>query len=173
SGSKRKDTVVRMREELRAEDEQIKKLPVRVGEAGLIPLGKLVEFETLKTVEPIQHDDGLRRGALMVNLKTRNIEGFVREAERRIKEHVKLPENYIVQFGGQFENLQQARARLAIVVPTALALIFVLIFLAFGSLRQAAVGCSGIPLAGTGGVGALGLRGVRVRRAPAVAGRRG
>ena len=99
--------------------------------------GKLVEFETLKTVEPIQHDDGLRSGALMVNLKTRNIEGFVREAERRIKEHVKLPENYIVQFGGQFENLQQARARLAIVVPTALALIFVLIFLAFGSLRQA------------------------------------
>ena len=106
----------------------------------------------LKTVEPIQHDDGLRRAALMVNLNTRDIEGFVREAERRIKEQVKLPENYIVQFGGQFENLQQARARLAVVVPTALALIFVLIFLAFGSLRQAALVYSGIPLAVTGGV---------------------
>jgi len=160
SGSKRNDIVVRMPEELRADDEQIKKLPVRVGDTGLIPLGKLVEFETLKTVEPIQHDDGLRRAALMVNLKTRNIEGYVREAERRIKEQVKLPENYIVQFGGQFENLQQARARLAIVVPTALALIFVLIFLAFGSLRQAAIVYSGIPLAVTGGVFALWLRGM-------------
>src|SRR5204862_8237767 len=75
-------------------------------------------------------------------------------------EQVKLPENYIVQFGGQFENLQQARARLAIVVPTALALIFVLIFLAFGSLRQAALVYSGIPLAVTGGVFALWFRGM-------------
>ena len=160
NGSKRNDIVVRMPEELRADDEQIKKLPVRVGETGLVPLGKLVEFETLKTVEPIQHDDGLRRAALMVNLKTRNIEGFVSEAERLIQEQVKIPENYIVQFGGQFENLQQARARLAIVVPTALALIFVLIFLAFGSLRQAALVYSGIPLAVTGGVFALWLRGM-------------
>jgi len=160
NGSKRNDIVVRMPEELRADDEEIKKLPVRVGDTGLVPLGKLVEFETLKTVEPIQHDDGLRRAALMVNLKTRNIEGYVREAERRIKEQVKLPENYLVQFGGQFENLQQARARLAIVVPTSLALIFVLIFLAFGSLRQAAIVYSGIPLAVTGGVLALWLRGM-------------
>ena len=159
-GNHRHDIVVRMPEALRADDEAMKKLPVRVGETGLVPLGKLVEFETLKTVEPIQHDDGLRRAALMVNLKTRNIEGFVREAERRIKERVRLPENYIVQFGGQFENLQQARARLAVVVPTALALIFVLIFLAFGSLRQAALVYSGIPLAVTGGVFALWLRGM-------------
>ncbi len=160
SGSKRVDIVVRMPEELRADDDEIKKLPVRVGETGLVRLGTLVEFETLKTIEPIQHDDGLRRAALMVNLETRDIEGFVREAERRIKEHVSLPENYIVQFGGQFENLQQARARLAIVVPTALVLIFLLIFLAFGSLRQALLIYSGIPLAVTGGVFALWLRGM-------------
>lgn len=160
SGSKRNDVVVRMPEALRADDEQIKKLPVRVGETGLVPLGKLVEFRTLKTVEPIQHDDGLRRAALMVNLDTRDIEGYVREAELRIRTKVKLPENYIVQFGGQFENLQQARARLAIVVPTALVLIFLLIFLAFGSLRQALLIYSGIPLAVTGGVLALWLRGM-------------
>jgi cobalt-zinc-cadmium resistance protein CzcA len=96
----------------------------------------------------------------MLNLNTRDIEGFVQEAERRIHDQVKLPENYIVQFGGQFENLQKARARLAIVVPAALALIFVLIFLAFGSLRQAALVYSGIPLAVTGGVLALWLRGM-------------
>ena len=159
-GNKRHDIVVRMPEELRADDEQIKKLPVRVGDHGLVPLGKLVEFETLTTVEPIQHDDGQRRAALMVNLKTRDIEGYVRAAEQRIKEQVKLPENYIVAFGGQFQNLQEARTRLAVVVPSALALIFVLIFLAFGSLRQALLVYSGIPLAVTGGVFALWLRGM-------------
>jgi heavy metal efflux system protein len=159
-GNKRNDIVVRMPEELRADDEEIKKLPVRVGATGLVPLGNLVEFKTLTSVEPIQHDDGLRRAALMVNLNTRDIEGFVRELDRRIKDQVKFPENYIIQFGGQFENLQQARGRLAIVVPTALLLIFILIFLAFGSLRQAGLVYSGIPLAVTGGVFALWLRGM-------------
>src|SRR5213592_1509037 len=96
----------------------------------------------------------------MVNLKTRNIEGFVRAAEKRIQEQVKLPENYIVEFGGQFENLQQARARLAIVVPSALVLIFVLVFLALGSVRQAVLVYTGIPLSLTGGVLALAVRGM-------------
>ena len=116
-GNRRHDIVVRMPEQLRADDEQIKKLPVRVGQTGLIPLGKLVEFKTLKAVEPIRRDDGQRRAALMVNLKVRDVEGFVGEAERRIKEQVKLPENYFIEFGGQFKNLQEARARLAVVVP--------------------------------------------------------
>jgi heavy metal efflux system protein len=154
-GNRRFDIVVRMPEELRADDEQIKKLPLRVGEHGLLPLGEVVEFSTLKTVEPIRRDDGQRRAALMVNLSTRDIEGFVREVQRRIDREVKLPDGYLVEFGGEFKNLQEARARLAIVVPSALALIFVLIFLAFGSLRQALLIFSGIPLAVTGGVAAL------------------
>src|SRR6266498_1652751 len=157
-GNRRHDIVVRMPDELRADDEQIKKLPVRVGQTGLIPLGKLVEFTTLKAVEPIRRDDGQRRAALMVNLKVSDVDGFVREAERRIKEHVRLPDNYIIEFGGQFKNLQEARTRLAVVVPSALALIFVLIFFAFGSLRQALLVYSGIPLALTGGILALWLR---------------
>ncbi len=159
-GERRYDIVVRMPENLRADDEQIKQLPVRIGSTGLVPLGKLVEFETIKTVEPILRDDGHRRAALMVNLKTRDIEGFVRDAEQRIREQVQLPPNYIVEFGGQFENLQQARTRLAVIVPTALGLIFILIFLAFGTFRQATLIFSGIPLAVTGGVFALWLRGM-------------
>jgi cobalt-zinc-cadmium resistance protein CzcA len=159
-GEKRWGIVVRMPEQLRADDEEIKKLPVRVGAAGLVPLGRLVTFETIKTVEPILRDDGHRRAALMVNLETSDIEGYVREAERRIRKEVTLPANYIVEFGGQFENLQEARTRLAVVVPTALALIFILIFLAFGSLGQALIVYSGIPLAVTGGVLALWLRGM-------------
>ncbi len=159
-GNKRRDIVVRMPEQLRADDEQIKKLPVRVGGAGLIPLGKVVQFATLKTVEPILRDQGQRRAALMVNLKGRDIEGFVHEAERRIKEQVKFPEGYLVEFGGQFEHLQEARARLAVVVPATLALIFVVVFLSFRSVRQTLIIYTGVPLAATGGVFGLWLCGM-------------
>src|SRR3989441_739212 len=154
-GNRRYDIVVRMPEQLRADDEQIKKLPVRVGDTGLLPLGSPVAFQMLKTVEPIFRDAGQRRAALMLNLNTRNIEGYVREAERRIREQVKLPENSLVEFGGQFENLQKARTRLMVVVPATLALIFVLVFMEFGSVRQTLVIYTGVPLAATGGVLAL------------------
>src|SRR4029453_14529419 len=147
-----------MPEELRIDDAEIKKVPLRVGQAGLLPLGDVVEFHTHKTVEPIRRDEGHRRAALMVNLSTRDVEGFVHEAERRIKEQVKMPEGYLVEFGGQYKNLQEARARLSIVVPGALALIFILIFLAFGSIRQALLVYTGIPLAVTGGGLSLWLR---------------
>ena len=157
-GERRFDIVVRLPEELRADDAAIKRLPLRVGEHGLIPLGDAVEFSTIKTVEPIRRDEGRRRAALMVNLSTRDIEGFVHTVEQRLAAEVKLPAGYTVDFGGQFKNLQEARARLTVVVPSALALIFVLIFLAFGSLRQAFLVYSGIPLAVTGGVTALWLR---------------
>jgi heavy metal efflux system protein len=157
-GNRRHDLVVRLPEELRADDEEIKKLPLRVGEHGLLPLGQVVSFRTIKTVEPIQRDNGQGRGGLGVDLVNRDIEGYVRRAEAQIKAGVTLPEGYVVEFGGQFENLQQARTRLAVVVPSALALIFVLIFLAFRSIRQALLVYSGIPLALTGGVAALWLR---------------
>jgi heavy metal efflux system protein len=159
-GSHHHGIVVRMPEQLRANDEQIKALPLRVGENGLLRLGHVVDFKTVRTVEPILRDDGHRRAALMVNLNVRDVEGFVREAERRIQEQVHLPENYLVEFGGQFKNLQAARTRLAVVVPSALLLIFFLIFLAFGSLRQALLVFSGVPLAVTGGIAALWIRGM-------------
>jgi len=159
-GNRRYDIVVRMPEELRIDDEQIKKVPLRVGEAGLLPLGDVVEFQTLKTVEPIRRDEGQRRAALMVNLKTRDIEGFVREAERQIKEQVKMPEGYLVEFGGQFQHLQEARMRLAVVVPATLALIFVLVFMSFRSVRQTLIIYTGVPLAATGGVLALWICGM-------------
>ena len=159
-GNRRYEIVVRLPEELRADSAAIGRLPLRVGASGLLPLGEVVEFSQVETVEPIQRDGGQRRAALMINLSARDIEGYVRAAQAAIREQVPLPDGYAVEFGGQFENLQQARARLAVVVPAALALIFVLIFLAFGSVRQALLVYSGIPLAVTGGVAALWLRGM-------------
>ncbi len=159
-GNKRRNIFVRLPEELRADDEQIKKLPVRVGESGLLPLGQMVEFKTVDTVEPIRRDAGQRRSALMINLKTRDIEGYVQRADTLIKQQVKLPEGYIVEFGGQFEHLQEARARLAIVVPATLLLIFVLVFISFGSVRQTLIIYTGVPLAATGGVFGLWICGM-------------
>ena len=154
------DVVVRLRGELREQLEQIRALPVRVGEYGLVPLGTVADIRTVEAVEPIRRDDGKRRAALMINLDTSDVEGWVKAAQTAVREQIKLPEGYQVEFGGQFEHLQEARARLAIVVPAALALIFVLIFVAFGSLRQAALVYTGIPLALTGGIFALWLRGM-------------
>ncbi|HYT61148.1 MAG TPA: CusA/CzcA family heavy metal efflux RND transporter [Haliangiales bacterium] len=154
------DIVVRLRADLRENLDTLRALPVRVGQHGLIALGDLAEFNSTETVEPIQRDEAHRRAALMVNLKTSDVEGWVRKAEAALKEKIKPPDGYIVEFGGQFEHLQEARARLAIVVPAALLLIFVLIFMAFGSFKQAVLVYTGIPLAVTGGVFALWIRGM-------------
>jgi cobalt-zinc-cadmium resistance protein CzcA len=133
---------------------------VRVGESGLVPLGQLAELTTLESVQPIRHESGRRRVALMVNLNTSDIEGWVRNAQAILGEKISLPDGYIIEFGGQFKRLQEARSRLMIVVPSTLLLIFGIVFMAFGSLRQALLIYSGIPLAVTGGVLALWLRGM-------------
>jgi cobalt-zinc-cadmium resistance protein CzcA len=95
---------------------------------------------------------------VMVNLRGRDTESFVNEAQQKIRGQVSLPEGYFVEFGGNFENLREARARLGVVVPAALTLIFVLIFTTFRNLGQAVLVYTGIPFAATGGVFALWLR---------------
>ena len=158
-GNRKRDIVVRLPEEERAKEDIMKSLPMRVGEFGMISLGDAVDIRTEKTVEPIRHSRTQRRAALLVNVTGgRDMEGFVNEASARITKEVKFPEGYSFEFGGTFENLKEARARLAIVVPTALALILMLIFFAFGSLRQTFLVATGIPLALTGGIIALWLR---------------
>src|SRR5437764_2651526 len=159
-GEKRYEIVVRMPDHFRADEEKIRELPLRVGDHGLLKLGEVADLKTVEVIEPILRDEGHRRAALLVNLETRDVEGFVHNAEERIKQEVKMPEGYIFEFGGAYKNLEQARARLAIVVPAALALIFILIFLSFASIRQALLVYTGIPLAVTVGVLSLWLRGM-------------
>jgi cobalt-zinc-cadmium resistance protein CzcA len=159
-GNRRRDIVVRLPDTQRADFDTIRALPVRVGDVGILPLGQLVDLKTVKTVEPIGHELGQRRVGLMVSVEGRDMEGFVNEAIARIKERVKIPEGYTFEFGGTFKNLSEARARLAIVVPSALVLILALIFAAFRSLRQTFIIATGIPLALTGGIFALLVRGM-------------
>ncbi|NBP25000.1 MAG: efflux RND transporter permease subunit, partial [Proteobacteria bacterium] len=98
--------VVRLRGDLRNDEAQIRALPVRVGESGLVPLGQLADLATLESVQPIRHETGRRRVALMVNLNTSDIEGWVRNAQAILAEKIPLPDGYVIEFGGQFKRLQ-------------------------------------------------------------------
>lgn len=157
-GNRRYDIVVRLPDAQRADEKIIATLPVRAGEASLIPLGQLVDFKKEKVVEPIAHELAQRKVGLMIGVRDRPMEGFVNEATALLDKELKLPEGYTFEFGGSFKNLNEARARLAIVVPAALALILLLIYLSFRSLRQTFLIATGIPLALTGGIAALWLR---------------
>ena len=159
-GNRRFEIVVRLSENERRSLNAVRALPVRVGDSGMLPLGEVADVEPVQTVSPILRDSAQRRAALMVNLRGRDVDSWVKEADAKVRAHVLLPEGYALEFGGQFENLREAKARLAIVVPAALAFIFVLIFMAFGSARQALLVYSGVPLAVTGGIVALWLRGM-------------
>jgi cobalt-zinc-cadmium resistance protein CzcA len=154
-GNRRFDIVVRLSEDIRERMDDLKRLPVRLDDGGLLTLGQVADFKVVEQVAAIAREYGQRRAAILVNLRGRDVESFVRAAQQKVAEQLRLPDGYTLEFGGQFKNLQQARARLAIVVPAALGLIFVLVFMALGSLRQTLLVYTGIPLAVTGGVFAL------------------
>ena len=159
-GNRRFDVVVRLPESARQDNEVIRLLPVRVGEQGMLPLGAVTEFKTNATPEPIMREFGQRRAAILVNLAGRDVESFVREAEAKVKAAVELPDGYSLEFGGQFKHLREARARLAVVVPATLAMIFVLVFLSLSSVRQTLIIYTGVPLAAAGGIFALWILGM-------------
>jgi cobalt-zinc-cadmium resistance protein CzcA len=159
-GNRRFDIVVRLPEHSRERIDELKRLPVRTDSGGLLTLGQVADFRVVEQVAAIAREFSQRRAAIMVNLRGRDVDGFVLEAQKKIAKQIELPPGYTIEFGGQFKNLQEARARLAIVVPVALGLIFILVFMSLGSLRQTLLVYTGIPLAVTGGVFALWLRGL-------------
>jgi heavy metal efflux system protein len=159
-GNRRFDIVVRLPEHFRENLNELKRLPVRTDGGGLLTLGQVADFRVVEQVAAISREFSQRRAAIMVNLRGRDVESFVLEAQARIAEQIKLPEGYTIEFGGQFKNLQQAQRRLGIVVPVALGMIFILVFMSLGSLRQTLLVYTGIPLAVTGGVFALAVRGL-------------
>ena len=159
-GNRRTPIIVRLAEDRRADLSAMERLPLRTEEGSLLALGQVAKVKLVDQVNQIAREDTQRRVSVLINVRGRDTAGFVAEATRLIREKVKFPDGYYFEFGGQFKNLQEAKARLTIVVPLALGLIFVLIFLSFGSLRQAALIFLCVPLAITGGIFALHLRGM-------------
>ncbi len=157
-GNRRYPIIVRAPEDVRHDLERIRQLPLRTDVGGILPLGQIADLQVVDAIGTIGRESIQRRLAVLVNMRGGDTESFVQQARQKIDETVKFPDGYYYEFGGQYENLVQARQRLAVVVPVALILIFVLIFMAFGSVRQALIIFTGVPLAVAGGVLALWLR---------------
>ncbi len=159
-GEKRFDLVVRFKEEARNSIDAIKNILVSTPNGSSIPLGQIADIFVEEGPAQISHEHSQRRIVIELNVRGRDIGSFVEEAERTIYEKIKLPTGYYLQWGGTFEQLASARERLAIVVPLSLFLIFLLLFISFGSIRNALLIYTGIPFAIVGGVFALLTRGI-------------
>ncbi len=161
-GDRRFDIVVRLPENLRTNIDGLQRLSVPLpetpGDREYVPLGSIAKFEIATGPNMIGRENGKRRVIVTANVRGRDIGSFVDEAERRIQEEVAIPAGYWTAWGGQFEQLLSARARLQVVVPVALLLIFLLLFATFGNAKDALLVFTGVPLALTGGVLVLWLR---------------
>ena len=134
-------------------------LQITLPNGSHVPVTAVAKLEKVEGVVAIGREKGQRFTVVRSNVNGRDLVGFVEEAKKAVEEKVKLPTGYSVEFGGQFENQQRAAATLTLVVPIALGLIFLLLFSTFGSVRQAVLVLSNIPLAMIGGVFGLWLSG--------------
>ncbi len=178
-GDRRFDLVVRLPEDARLDLHAIEFLPIplpeqpgvnaalpasldgiRHLEAGYLPLSAVASIGIAEGPNQISREDGKRRVVVQANVRGRDLGSFVAEAQRRVATEVTLPSGYWITWGGQFENLIAARKRLEFVVPLSLLLIFALLFASFGSIKHSLIVFSGVPLALTGGILALWVRGI-------------
>ena len=158
-GERRFVLQVRLPEALRSDLERIRRIPVRGSDGLLVPLGQVATLEEIDSPASINRDSVRRRTTIECNVRGRDLGSFVADARLAV-DGLDLPDGYLVRWGGQFENLEAATARLALAVPLALALIFVLLFMAFGELKPALLIYLNVPFAAVGGVFALALRGM-------------
>jgi cobalt-zinc-cadmium resistance protein CzcA len=177
-GDRRFDIVVRLPETLRTDLEAIKRLPIPLPPStreaqsdadGLgmsreppqhIPLAEVARINMSLGPNQISRENGKRRAVISANVRGRDLGSFVAEVQQRIAAEVTLPDGYWLDYGGTFEQLESATARLRLLVPLTLVLIFLLLLATFGSALDAALVFSGVPLALTGGIAALALRGI-------------
>jgi cobalt-zinc-cadmium resistance protein CzcA len=159
-GDKRFALTVKLPDSVRNDVNEIRSILIETPEGGGVPLSSLAHIDNAPAPAQISREMGKRRVVVQLNVRGTDLGSFVLAAQSAIKDKVKLKEGYYLTWGGQFENLQKASARLAVVVPMALSLIFLLLFSTFGSLRQAILIFTGVPLAITGGVIGLFMRGM-------------
>ncbi|MCC6485054.1 MAG: efflux RND transporter permease subunit [Armatimonadetes bacterium] len=159
-GDKRFNIAVRLPEAIRNDIGAIKNLPISTPAGGSVPLASLAQIALVPSPAQISREDGKRRVLVQMNVRGRDLGSFVTDAQNTIDREITLPEGYWLSWGGEFQNLERARTRLLVVVPVALSLIFLLLFMSFGSLKQAVLIFTGVPLAVTGGVFALAARGL-------------
>lgn len=159
-GDRRFALTVRFPHEVRNSVEAIESLMVETASGGSVPLHTLANISNSPAPAQISREMGKRRVVVQLNVRGTDLGSFVEQAQAAVEKNVDLKDGYYIEWGGQFENLEQASQRLLVVVPIALILIFILLFSTFGSLRHALLIFTGVPLAVTGGILALALRGM-------------
>ncbi len=159
-GQRRFGLAVRLNDESTRTIDAFRSIPVATPAGASIPLAQLADVGLDTGPSQISREAVRRRIVVELNVRGRDVASFVAEAAGRIERDVPLPSGYYIRWGGQFENLQAASQRLAVVVPLALSLIFAMLFFTFGSARPAALIYLNVPFAAVGGVFALALRGM-------------
>ncbi len=158
-GQKRYDIFIRLKEPYRKDIEAIRNLLISAPNGRRIPLAQLAHIETVIGPKQISREANQRRLVIQLNVRGRDMGGFVEEARRLVEEKVDLPPGYFVTWGGQFENQQRAMRRLSIIVPLTIGLIYLMLFLTFNSGRQAALIILNVPFAMVGGIVSLYISG--------------
>jgi cobalt-zinc-cadmium resistance protein CzcA len=159
-GQRRFSLAVRLDDEAARTLDALGNVPVASPSGASVPLGQLAEITIDSGPAQISREAVRRRIVVETNVRGRDVASFVAEARARLAREVKLPAGYSIRWGGQFENLEAASRRLAIVVPLALGLIFAMLHFTFGSVKPAALIYLNVPFAATGGVVALAMRGL-------------
>ncbi|HRG22603.1 MAG TPA: CusA/CzcA family heavy metal efflux RND transporter, partial [Saprospiraceae bacterium] len=159
-GEKRFSLVVRLHNDQRQNLDHVRSLLVPVSGGGNVPLSYLADVKIINGPNQIQREDAKRRIVVGFNVRGRDVQSLVGELKQKVEKSLDLPPGYYVTYGGAFENLNRAKARLAVAVPVSLIMIFVLLFFAFKSIRQGLLIFSSIPLSAMGGILFLALRGM-------------
>ncbi|ABG58783.1 CusA/CzcA family heavy metal efflux RND transporter [Cytophaga hutchinsonii] len=157
-GERRFDLVLRLNKENRQSIEDVQNLFVTTADGHQIPLSQIAEISFKVGPNQIQRDDTKRRITVAFNVRGRDVESIVKEIQDKVQAQLKLPSGYYLTYGGQFKNLVEAKARLSVAVPIAMALIFILLYFTFNSFKQSILIFTAIPLSAIGGVFALWLR---------------
>lgn len=159
-GDRRFEITVRLEEELRGDLNRLYELPVPLNDGSYVPLSEVAELILAPAPNQVSRENGKRRVVVTANVRGRDLGSFVNESKIKIAAEVKLPAGYWLNYGGTFEQLESVSKRLSIVVPITLTVIFGLLIMAFSSFKDALIIFTGVPLALTGGVIALWLRGM-------------
>jgi cobalt-zinc-cadmium resistance protein CzcA len=167
-GERRFDIAARFTQESRADATALANILIHAPEGARVPLSQLASIEVVDGASIIARRENRRQITVRTNIRGRDQGSFVREAQRRFAEMVQLPSGYKVEWGGQFENLERARRRLMVILPVTIAIIFTLLFFAFGSPVYAGLVLMNVPFSLVGGIVALYLRGINLSVSAAV-----
>jgi cobalt-zinc-cadmium resistance protein CzcA len=167
-GQKRYTVAIRLPERYRTDPDAMRSILLRAPGGEQVALDQVAQVEVTRGPEKIEREQGQRRIVVMSNVLGRDLGSFVAEIRSKLARDILLPPGYFIEYGGQFENQQRATRRLALIVPIAIAVVFLLLYLSFTSVKQSLLIIANIPFALVGGIAALWIRGMNLNLSASV-----